>query len=229
MNDSLSPSAPQHSVKGRLLELLKFKRMSQTEFARQLGVSPTYVGAMRKSLPNDKLKRVLEIFPDLNRDWLLFGDGEMLVPIDDGDARDRHEEYVVPLLPVQAFAGHLQDWSEGVMLRDCEKIVSPVPGAEMAIRISGDSMEPTFHSGATLLIKRINEKAFIPWGHAMVIDTENGVLVKALYPVRPSADQEEELVEARSFNPQYPPILIPTSSIYSLYRILTQILPYSTF
>ncbi|MDE6866853.1 MAG: S24 family peptidase, partial [Muribaculaceae bacterium] len=79
--------------------------------------------------------------------------------------------------------------------------------------------------GSILFIKRINERAFIPWGNPMVVDTENGVLVKALYPLEP---EEDNYIEARSYNPSYPPLKIPVTSIYSLYRILSATKQYST-
>ena len=123
------------------------------------------------------------------------------------------------MLPVEAYAGCLQQWSRGVMLRDCEKVVSPVPGVDFGIRITGDSMEPEFKDGSILFIKRINEKAFIPWGHPMVIDTENGVVVKVIYPAGDSVvlpDCPMEYIEARSYNPAYPPFLIPTESTGSI-------------
>ncbi len=213
------------TVKGRLLCFLNEKRLSQSEFGRILGVAPTYVGAMRKSLSTDKVARLTRAFPDLNRDWLLYGEGEMLKdPYDNDDSLIETARYEVPLLPVAAYAGSLQMWSQSVELRDCEKIVSPVPGADFAIRISGDSMEPKLHDGSTILIKRINEKAFIPWGNPMVIDSENGVLVKDVYPgTRGSA-----YIEARSANPKYPPIDVPTSSIYGLYRVMGTVNIFST-
>lgn len=236
MKEDISPNA-EHSgerVKDRLLALLKAKRMSQTEFTRLLGVSPTYIGAMRKSMPAERVKAIENIFPDLNRDWLLYGEGEMLIP-DEGALPDLSKGYIVPLLPIEAYAGNLQLWSQGVALRDCEKVVSPVPGVDFAIRISGNSMEPEFQNGSMLFIKRINEKAFIPWGNPMVIDTENGVLVKLVYPVSKTENQvaavyeQPEYIEARSYNPAYPPFLIPAESIYSLYKIVTGIKQYSTF
>jgi len=225
-----------NNVKSRLLRLLKEKRMSQTEFARLMGVSPTYIGAMRRSIPDARQKRLLEIFPDLNRDWLLFGEGEMLIQ----EEEELPGEYIVPLLPVKAFAGNLQLWSTGVELRDCEKVVSPVKGVDFAIRISGNSMEPELSNGSILFIKRINDKAFIPWGNPMVIDTENGVLVKAVYPAdspcSPASKSEficdaaerKSYIEARSYNPAYPPIMIPTDSIYNLYRIISATKQFST-
>lgn len=231
------------SVKERLLRFLKEKNMSQSEFARRLGVAPTYIGAMRKSMPSDKMRKIGEIFPDLNRDWLLYGDGSMYLG-------EQENEYRVPLLPVEAFAGRLQDWSCGVRKDDCPRIVSPTTSADFAIRITGDSMEPVFHSGMILFIKRINDRAFIPWGNPMVVDTENGVLVKVLYPATSAPapvehllrnDEErtdegtvsvfngsETAIEARSYNEHYPPIRIPSESIYGIYRVLTAVQEFST-
>ncbi|MDE6338356.1 MAG: hypothetical protein K2K97_01035 [Muribaculaceae bacterium] len=230
MNDSTTKTPGEDSMKQRLLKLLKAKRITQTEFTRHLGVTPNYIGAMRKGMPKERLKVVFDMFPDLNRDWLLYGEGEMFLP-DDSDSPDLSKGYVVPMLPVEAYAGNLQLWSRGVQLRDCEKVVSPVPGVDFGIRVTGNSMEPEFHDGSVLFIKRINEKAFIPWGNPMVIDTENGVVVKIVYPphnreIHPGCKME--YIEARSYNPAYPPFNIPTESIYGLYRIITSIRQYST-
>lgn len=219
------------TFKQRLISLLKAKGMKQTEFAKQIGASPTYIGAMRKAMPADKLRKVYEMFPDLNHDWLLYGEGEMFLPKDDASTPDLSKGYVVPMLPVDAYAGNLQMWNQGVQLRDCEKVVSPVPGVDFGIRIMGNSMEPEFQSGSVIFIKRINEKAFIPWGNPMVIDTENGVLIKAVYPSGKTSSTEGvscDYIEARSYNPAYPPIQIPTDSIYGMYRVVTGIRNYST-
>lgn len=212
------------TVKTRLLDYLRSKRISQSEFTKSLGVSSTYIGAMRKSIPASKLKKISELYPDLSRDWLLYGEGEMLKAPLDAENDRLSENYETLLLPVEAYAGGLQMWSEGVRRSDCQRIVSPISGAEFAIPISGDSMEPRFHDGSTLLIKRINDRAFIPWGHTMVIDTENGVLVKNILPDdQPSEGDDERYIVAESINPKYPPFKIPMSSVYGLYRVLGSI------
>ena len=207
------------TVKSRLLDFLRANKISQTEFTRALGVSPTYVGAMRKGIPADRMKKICELYPGLNRDWLLYGEGEMMNKEIGILKNGKESEYETLLLPVEAFAGGLQMWSDGIRASDCQRIISPISGVDFAIPVRGDSMEPKFHPGSTLLIKRINEKAFIPWGHPMVIDTENGVLIKNLYP---DNDKEsfEECVVAESLNPKYPPFKIPVSSIYGLYRVM---------
>ena len=85
-------------------------------------------------------------------------------------------------------------------------------------------MEPKFPDGTTILIKKINEKAFIPWGNPLVIDSENGVVVKNVYPVK----NDNSVIEARSLNPAYPPYEIPRDCVYGLYRILGSIQLYGT-
>lgn len=206
------------TVKERLIELLRTVGMSKVEFARRMGLSDAYVSTMRRSLPEDKVLKMAEVFPNFNRDWLLYGEGEMFrsnesetSSVIDGNPT----EYFVPLLPVHAFAGSLQEYSEGVLPNQCTRLAVPVRGAQIAIPVSGDSMEPQIHNGSVAVISRINDSAFIPWGNPMVLDTENGVLLKVLRESKKGTDY----IEAVSYNPDYSPLDIPKNSIYGIYRI----------
>ena len=64
-------------VKERLLKYLHHKHLSQIEFTQSIGVSSTYIGAMRRSISDDKMLRIRERYPDLKPDWLLYGKGDM--------------------------------------------------------------------------------------------------------------------------------------------------------
>lgn len=70
----------QNTVKERLTSYLKAKRISQSEFGRTIGVSSAYVSSIRKSIDKDKLRLIQEAYPDLNQNWLLYGEGDMLLP-----------------------------------------------------------------------------------------------------------------------------------------------------
>lgn len=211
------------TVKDRLLRFLRAEGISNSQFSRDMGVSAAYLGAMRKSMPEVKVAKMMQVYPHLNRDWLLYGEGEMyrngprneITP----DAASALTGYAVPLLPVEAFAGTLQEWSEGVSEEDCQKVIAPFKGADMAIHVTGDSMEPNIPNGATIFIKKIIDRSFIPWGNPMVIDTRNGVLVKVVHP----SDEGDEFIEAHSYNEKYPPIRIPQNSILGLYRVLATV------
>ena len=213
------------SVKERLLEFLKEERITASEFSRRMGLSPAYLASMRKSMPEEKVEKLMEIFPRLNRDWLLFGTGEMYKesPLKDNAAQGSFR-YLVPLVPAQAKAGSLGLYAEGVDRDECPRINCPGPGAECAIRVHGDSMEPRIPNGMLLFLQRIDSRAFIPWGSPLVLDTYNGSLVKMLYPTN-----KEDYVEARSYNPDYPPFLIPLESVIGIYRILYKVMEGDTF
>ncbi len=214
------------TVKGRLLTYLKENRIPQTEFCKRLGVAPTYIGVIRKSIPAEKINRIASLYPNLNRDWLLYGEGEMYIQ-ESADPRKLLQEagYLVPLLPVTAFAGNITAWSQSVNANECEKVISPVKGVDFAIRISGDSMEPDFHDGSIILIKRIDDKAFIPWGHPMIVDSSNGVFFKDVFP----SGRGKKYIEAQSLNHKYPPLEIPLDCIHGLYRVITTLTTYSSY
>lgn len=67
------------SVKNRLLAYLKANRITQAEFSRMTDVSSSYVSAMRESMSLDMQKKVKEAFPDLNMQWLIYGEGDMVI------------------------------------------------------------------------------------------------------------------------------------------------------
>lgn len=204
-------------VKERLQEFLKEEGISASEFSRRMDLSPAYLASMRKSMPEEKVEKLIRIFPQLNRDWLLYGEGEMYREIKDAGINPRHlHRHLVPLIPAHARAGRFELFAESYSEEECPRIASPIPGAEFAIQVKGDSMEPRIHNGTFLLLERINDRSFIPWGSPLVLSTENGSLVKMLYP----SEKGPDYLEARSYNKDYPPFDVPLESIYGIYRIL---------
>ena len=65
-------------VRCRLKMFLKHKGMSQKDFASQIGVSTGYVNAISKGIGQEKIYIIKEKYPELNIDWLMTGEGEML-------------------------------------------------------------------------------------------------------------------------------------------------------
>lgn len=66
------------TVKQRLMEFIYFKGISQSRFERLCGMSNGYINNLKKSLGAEKLQNILKAFPELNTEWLLYGEGEML-------------------------------------------------------------------------------------------------------------------------------------------------------
>lgn len=68
------------SVKERTYQFIEYKGISVKKFEELCKLSNGYVSSMRKGYGDDKLNNVLTMFPELNRDWLIYGEGEMLNP-----------------------------------------------------------------------------------------------------------------------------------------------------
>lgn len=158
--------------------------------------------------------KILSCFPELDKAWLLTGEGEMLKSEETGKKGDT--EHQIPLLPINAIGGSLNGYNTQVMPSDCETITVPIKGAEMAVTVHGDSMAPEYPSGSIVLIKKIDERAFIEWGNVFVIDTINGVIVKRLLPCK----DNEGRVLCESNNEKFAPFELSLSDVRGIYRIL---------
>lgn len=122
---------------------------------------------------------------------------------------------MVLVIPTGARAGTLADFTQSVSQYECEQMVTPIKGADYAIQVTGDSMSPEYPSGSMILIKKINEKAFIEWGKTYVLDTENGAVIKNI-----RRTDNPEVIECVSLNPAYQPFTMETRYINGWYRVL---------
>jgi len=69
-----------NTVRERLTKYLRDKKISKSEFGRLCGVSNAYVTSLKKTIGSDVLRTIGLKFPDLNIEWLLTGEGQMLKP-----------------------------------------------------------------------------------------------------------------------------------------------------
>lgn len=65
-------------MKERLMEFIKVKDISNRKFLLKCGLSGTYISTLTGNPSGDTLKKIEAAYPDLNTDWLLTGEGEML-------------------------------------------------------------------------------------------------------------------------------------------------------
>lgn len=65
-------------VKDRLSAFIEYLGLSTSAFEKICGLSNGYVRNIKGNLGGKKLEDILNKFPQLNRNWLLFGEGSML-------------------------------------------------------------------------------------------------------------------------------------------------------
>lgn len=66
------------SIKERVKKFIEHKNLAVSRFEEICGLSNGYIASMRRGFGQGKLSNVLRAFPDLNREWLLYGEGEMI-------------------------------------------------------------------------------------------------------------------------------------------------------
>ena len=203
-------------------KVLKYTELTPSVFAKKLGEKrPQRIydiqNGKTKKLSPEIADKIVSVFPTINRTWLLTGEGDMLNESTTTTTFNEDKVTTVPLLPISAQGGTLNDFVMAVKEMDCEKIISPIGHADFAITVSGDSMAPEYPSGSQVLIKKINERAFIDWGRTYVLDTCNGTVIKKLMP---SDSGDSSIVKCVSINPDYPPFEVNLHDVYGIYRVM---------
>lgn len=205
-------------IKDRTIQFVKYKGIKMREFEQKCDLSSGYITSMRKGMGPEKLNNVLNAYPELNRDWLLYGEGSMLKDSEKTTLGKNNNLYYTYLLPMSAIGGSLVGFdTKGAMASDCEKIISPIADVDFAITIYGDSMYPTFPSGSRVLIKKIDPEVFVIWGSTYVLDTVNGIVIKEVHE-----SSKKGKIICHSLNPsgKYSDFEVNMKDIRGWYRVL---------
>lgn len=207
-------------MKERLIHFIKSQGMMISVFQRRIGVSESYIRNISHGIGTEVLLSIEREYPMLNTRWLLTGEGEMLKRnADAGEETEKEDDApkgkMIPLMPVSAQAGRLNDFVTQIHDYHCDRIFTPIPEAELALTVSGDSMSPEYESGCIVLVKRETDSSSINWGKTYVLDTSNGVVIKNV-----SMAADNMSVDCVSVNRAYPTFNVLLRNIYGWYRVL---------
>lgn len=185
--------------------------MSQKDLASILGIGQSFISQIetgKDSMPEEYYDLLTGKYGELGK----------YLSCKQEDLSDKIPvAHLVPLLPLYAQGGPLNDFVASIRATDCEKVISPIAGADFAITITGDSMAPEYPSGSRILIKRIDEKAFIEWGRVYVLDTMNGTIVKE---VRKGNSDDEVMCYSLNPDPKFQPFAVKFSNIFGFYKVM---------
>lgn len=85
---------------------------------------------------------------------------------------------------------------------------------DLMVPVAGDSMYPDFTAGDIIICKKVETELFIQWGHAHLVDTIQGPVLKILMP-----DDNETRIKLVSSNPKFPPYTLPKEEIKNVWII----------
>ncbi len=192
---------------------MKYRGLNDNQVTVQLSLSVGIIGKSRKEnrdLSNSVIEKVLNFYTDLDRNWLLTGEGEMLKH-GTTEPCNPHQNGI-PLVTQSAVAGF---GNMDFMIKEADvKAYYVIPKfshckVDFMIEISGSSMYPKYNSGDVVACTILHEHSFIQWNKCHVIATrEQDILCKRL-----RQSQTEGYIMAVSDNENYPPFDIPVAEI----------------
>lgn len=200
-------------IKKRLRDFISYLDIGQAKFERECGLANGYVNNIRQSITPDKLQKIALRYPELNKGWLMTGEGEMLKKVPDKDHLTAVKApHSLPLVSTDAVAGF---GNNNFVISEADvKEYYVIPKfrfckVDFMIEISGSSMYPKYNSGDIVACTILHERKFIQWNKCHIIATrEQGILCKRLRP-----SQVEGCITAVSDNENYPPFDIPFADI----------------
>ena len=194
----------------RIKEFIDFKGLSVRKFEETVGFSNGAFATQyknNKSIGSDKIENILCSFPELNTEWLLTGNGEMLKsegateviktpPVEiiaaikvEGRSlmpkvivlKDEDvEEERIPLVPVMAQAGYLQGYDDPQYIKELPMYNLPGMrnGTFRIFQVEGLSMYPTLQSGSYVVGQFVEDWEHISDNRIYVVVSTEGVIVK---------------------------------------------------
>ena len=199
----------------RFDEYMRYKHLNDNKVTTLLGLSNGVIGKSRKErrdLSDRVVEQIEKSFPDLNPNWLRYGEGEMLlgkkIPLYDDD---------VTIGGVNGSVANVDDAARPTEWIDAGDWF---PNATSAIHHYGDSMTE-YPSGCILALKRVNNWSLLINGENYVIETDEFRITKQIQ------DDGDCIVAYSSNTETYPdgrlihaPIRIPKESIRHLDLVL---------
>ncbi len=220
-NQTLNIS-PMNTVKDRLKAYIKSQGLKTRSFEISIGASNGYVNGLVNTIGPKYLNKILEIYPNLNREWLLFGEGNMLLS-DVEKMRDLEEETAVI-----NFSDGVPYYDEDFVLGFSEigfpfaekpSFLVRMPkyqNATLWCNATGDSMVPEINSGDVVALQLVEDHSFLVYGDVYAIMTTNGLrTIKRL-----GKSSEAGCYRLIPTNQSYEDQDIPKDKILRVFRVL---------
>lgn len=209
-------------IKRNILQYIDIKGITKYKFYQETGITRGVLD-QNNGMSEENTTRILAQYKEINPEWLLTGNGEMLRS---DQSPEKANQVVavkttrgIPLVTLSAVAG-FGSGNFTVSEQDV-KDYYVIPKfkynrVDFMIEVSGSSMYPKYNSGDIVACTIIKEESFIQWNKCHVIATrEQGILVKRIK----KGDAEDKIL-AISDNKDYDPFLIPRSEITGIALVI---------
>lgn len=199
-------------MRERVQKLIHREGITQRDLAAKVNRLQSNISQIlngERHIPRGFASDILKAFPNVRREWLLYGDGTIYESGDEPDYDIPSD--TKPRLPRTLSEGHITDYFEGVKRSLCDEkpIITQFPEYDFSLFLKTDRMAPNYRRGDELFFKKTS---IIEWGNCYLLDTAEGAKFKKIY-------EEKGGIRCVSYNKEeYPDFIIPRNIIYGFYK-----------
>lgn len=202
-----------------LIKYMEHKGLNDNQVTADCKLSVGLINKARRGksdLGRNTVEKILKSYPDLNRDWLLTGEGEMLKS---ATAAPATTENGVPFYDMDVTASITESFND--VREEVQYYINypPLNDCDAAFPVYGDSMVPDFYPGEVILVREIRNVDSMLWGEPYLVitnaDCDNLRTIKNVYL---SEDRQKFIL--RATNPRYAgDTIVPRDSVLKIFLV----------
>lgn len=222
-------------VKNRLIYFISKSNLSVSDFEKKAGLSNGFVSKTNNNIRKATLRSISSAFPELNIDWLIKGEGDMILPIPESNATlvgpyiepelGNPGVYRLPSLPITAQAtftesatfdigvNPLEDFKDVQLLPD----EIPIRKSLTTIQVDGESMEHTLADGAWVLSRRLKDSQWGNVGGVVFVSYGEYFVVKR---IKSNKLFSENYMILSSDNKEYGEMTVQLCDIHAMWKAM---------
>lgn len=205
---------------------------NKKDFAQKVNIHHQIIYDIYKGRlkPSSELLKLSEELFNINKSYILFGEGEMLKPTKKEEKVTETEEVIASsgnykLVPLYNFdtVGGMYSSNDGMDAPSFIERYIPFIDArdeDMCIPITGNSMIPAYSPGSIVLLREvIHWREYFGYGHVFVLFLTDGKRI--IKEVRKSTENPKDNVLCVSYNYESSaPEDLPKNMIYRVYKVI---------
>lgn len=204
----------------RFLQYLDFKGITENRATVECGLSQGLLHQAKSGksdLGYKTIDKILDKYQDINKAWLLTGEGEMLKSnrVTSAPASNKN----IPFYDIDVTASIAESFNDTPEIPQYYIDFPPLNDCTAAFPVYGESMEPDFFAGEVVLVKEITNVDSMLWGEPyLVITNANCDNLRTIKNVYLSEDRTKFIL--RATNPRYAgDTIIPRDDVLKIFLV----------
>lgn len=208
------------TIKERVLTIAKEKKISFEKFCEGIGMSySSFKGPQKSSsLNSDAIDKIITKYPDVDVHWLITGTENPVLAVDQPVYQYGKRRFI-PLIPTISLTEFIENQAhlEEIATASYSMPLFEENGVEFLVRVQDAAMTPLYLPGDLIGCKTIPDLQFIQWGKVHLVTTDQGLILRRLFP----DFKQKGAVEFRSESPEaFPTFSVSLDSIQNASLVL---------